>query len=66
MYFHIKICFSSLVGHCHPYVVTQIYKQMGACATNNRYLHDNPVILADKLAKTLPKGLDQIFYTNSG
>jgi len=39
---------------------------MGACATNNRYLHDNPVILAEKLAKTLPKGLDQIFYTNSG
>jgi 4-aminobutyrate aminotransferase-like enzyme len=55
-----------LVGHCHPYVVTQIYKQMGACATNNRYLHDNTVILAEKLAKTLPKGLDQIFYTNSG
>jgi 4-aminobutyrate aminotransferase-like enzyme len=58
--------FSFSVGHCHPYVVTQIYKQMGACATNNRYLHDNTVILAEKLAKTLPKGLDQIFYTNSG
>ncbi|CAF1278658.1 unnamed protein product [Rotaria magnacalcarata] len=54
------------VGHCHPYVVKQIYKQMGACATNNRYLHDNTVILAEKLAKTLPKSLDQIFYTNSG
>lgn len=53
------------VGHCHPYVVQQIYKQMGACATNNRYLHDNTVILAEKLAKTLPKGLEQTFYTNS-
>ncbi|CAF4938432.1 unnamed protein product, partial [Rotaria socialis] len=39
---------------------------MGACATNNRYLHDNTVILAEKLAKTLPKSLDQFFYTNSG
>ncbi len=58
--------FSLLVGHCHPYVVTQIYKQMGACATNNRYLHDNTVILAEKLAKTCPEGLDQLFYTNSG
>jgi len=58
--------FFSVVGHCHPYVVTQIYKQMGACATNNRYLHDNTVILAEKLAKTFPKGLDQIFYTNAG
>ena len=39
---------------------------MGACATNNRYLHDNTVILAEKLTKTLPKSLEQIFYTNSG
>ncbi|CAF0974304.1 unnamed protein product [Rotaria sordida] len=54
------------VGHCHPYVVTQVSKQMSACATNNRYLHDNTVILAEKLSKTLPKSLDQIFYTNSG
>ncbi|CAF1339167.1 unnamed protein product [Adineta ricciae] len=54
------------VGHCHPYVCNQIYKQMGACATNNRYLHDNTVVLAEKLAKTLPKSLEQIFYTNSG
>ena len=54
-----------LVGHCHPYVNKQIYRQMGACATNNRYLHDNTVILAEKLSKTLPKGLEQMFYTNS-
>ena len=54
------------VGHCHPHVVSQINRQMGACATNNRYLHDNTVILAEKLAKTLPESLNQIFYTNSG
>ncbi|UJR14885.1 hypothetical protein I4U23_001869 [Adineta vaga] len=53
------------VGHCHPYVNKQIYRQMGACATNNRYLHDNTVILAEKLIKTLPEGLNQFFYTNS-
>jgi len=58
--------FNLLVGHCHPYVNKQIYKQMGACATNNRYLHDNTVILAEKLTKTLPKSLEQVFYTNSG
>jgi len=39
---------------------------MGACATNNRYLHDNTVILAERLTKTLPQGLEQVFYTNSG
>ncbi|CAF3926348.1 unnamed protein product [Rotaria sordida] len=54
------------VGHCHPYVNNEIYKQMSACATNNRYLHDNTVILAERITKTLPKGLEQIFYTNSG
>ncbi|CAF3625412.1 unnamed protein product [Rotaria socialis] len=53
------------VGHCHPYVNKQIYKQMCLCATNNRYLHDNTVILAEKISKTLPKGLEQVFYTNS-
>lgn len=53
------------VGHCHPYVNEQIYKQMCVCATNNRYLHDNTVILAEKISKTLPKGLEQVFYTNS-
>jgi ethanolamine-phosphate phospho-lyase len=66
VYLNIKFYFYLSVGDCHPHVVIQIYKQMGACATNNRYLHDNTVILAEKLAKTLPKGLDQIFYTNSG
>ncbi|CAF3926327.1 unnamed protein product [Rotaria sordida] len=54
------------VGHCHPYINNQVYKQMSACATNNRYLHDNTVILAERITKTLPKGLEQIFYTNSG
>ena len=58
--------FAFSVGHCHPYVVKQIEKQMAACATNNRYLHDNTVILAERLAKTLPSHLTQIFYTNSG
>ncbi|CAF1310550.1 unnamed protein product [Adineta steineri] len=53
------------VGHCHSYVNKQIYRQMGACATNTRYLHDNTVILAEKLSKTLPENLQQIFYTNS-
>jgi ethanolamine-phosphate phospho-lyase len=64
--FSMCFLFALSVGHCHPDVVTQIYKQMGACATNNRYLHDNTVILAEKLSKTLPQGLDQFFYTNSG
>ncbi|CAF0739556.1 unnamed protein product [Didymodactylos carnosus] len=54
------------VGHCHPHVTQQVHKQTGACETNNRYLHDNPIILAEKLCKTLPEDLHQVFYTNSG
>jgi len=64
-YFNSRFLFRFLVGHCHPYVNKQIYRQMGACATNNRYLHDNTVILAERIAKTLPEGLEQVFYTNS-
>ncbi|XP_077288028.1 5-phosphohydroxy-L-lysine phospho-lyase [Arctopsyche grandis] len=54
------------VGHCHPYVVQAGCKQMGLISTNNRYLHDQLVVLAQRLAATMPEELSVCFLVNSG
>jgi Ser/Thr protein kinase RdoA (MazF antagonist)/murein DD-endopeptidase MepM/ murein hydrolase activator NlpD len=45
------------VGHCHPAVVAAGQRQMAMLNTNTRYLHDNIVELARRLAGMLPDPL---------
>ncbi len=40
--------------------------QMSVLNTNNRFLHDNIVMLAEKLADTFPGDLSVCFIVNSG
>lgn len=54
------------VGHCHPRVVAAGQRQMAELNTNTRYLHDNLVEYALRLAATLPEPLSVVFFTNSG
>ncbi|KAG7307781.1 hypothetical protein JYU34_006374 [Plutella xylostella] len=54
------------VGHCHPHVVEAGRNQMSLISTNNRYLHDELVILAERLVKTMPEPLSVCFFVNSG
>ncbi|CAH2991767.1 unnamed protein product [Chilo suppressalis] len=54
------------VGHCHPHVVEAGRNQMSLISTNNRYLHDDMVILAKRLVKTMPEPLSVCFFVNSG
>jgi ethanolamine-phosphate phospho-lyase len=54
------------VGHCHPHVVEAGRNQMSLISTNNRYLHDEIVILAERLVKTMPEPLSVCFFVNSG
>ncbi|XP_014468400.1 PREDICTED: alanine--glyoxylate aminotransferase 2-like [Dinoponera quadriceps] len=54
------------VGHCHPDVVQAGQQQMALLATNSRFLHDNLVICASRLASTLPEPLSVCFLVNSG
>jgi 4-aminobutyrate aminotransferase-like enzyme len=54
------------VGHCHPRVVAAGQAQMARLNTNTRYLHDNIVEYAQRLAGTLPSSLSVVFLTNSG
>lgn len=54
------------VGHCHPDVIEAGYEQMKTLNTNSRFLHDNLVMLAEKITLTMPEGLDVVYFTNSG
>uniref|UniRef100_A0A1B6KV85 Uncharacterized protein n=2 Tax=Graphocephala atropunctata TaxID=36148 RepID=A0A1B6KV85_9HEMI len=54
------------VGHCHPDVVKAAVEQMGVLNTNNRFLHDNLVLCAQKLTSLFPDPLSVCFLVNSG
>ncbi len=55
-----------VVGHAHPRVVEAIAGQAATLNTNTRYLHQHVVELAERLAATLPDGLDTVMFVNSG
>lgn len=54
------------VGHCHPHVVKTVSRQLAALNTNTRYLFDNVVSYAERLAATLPDDLGSCIFVNSG
>ena len=54
------------VGHCHPRVVEAAAKQLALLNTNTRYLHENIVEYAERLAATLPGPLEVCFFVCSG
>jgi len=54
------------VGHSHPRVVQAARAQMALLNTNTRYLHNNLVDYAERLAATLPDPLRVCFFLNSG
>ncbi|XP_049730423.1 5-phosphohydroxy-L-lysine phospho-lyase isoform X5 [Elephas maximus indicus] len=54
------------VGHCHPVVVQAAHEQNRVLNTNSRYLHDNIVNYARRLAETLPEQLCVFYFLNSG
>lgn len=58
--------FWTAVGHCHPSVTKAATDQMDLLNTNTRFLHDNLVLYADRLAATLPERLSVFYFVNSG
>ncbi|XP_014244846.1 ethanolamine-phosphate phospho-lyase [Cimex lectularius] len=54
------------VGHCDDTVVRKSAEQMSILNTNNRFLHDNLVLCAERLSNTFPEHLSVCFFTNSG
>lgn len=54
------------VGHCHPSITEAAAAQMDLLNTNSRFLHDNIVLYANRLASTLPSQLCVFYFVNSG
>jgi 4-aminobutyrate aminotransferase-like enzyme/Ser/Thr protein kinase RdoA (MazF antagonist) len=54
------------VGHSHPAVVAAVDRQTRRLTTNTRYLVDEVVDYADRLAALLPDPLDVVMFVNSG
>ncbi|XP_065137258.1 5-phosphohydroxy-L-lysine phospho-lyase [Paramisgurnus dabryanus] len=61
-------CISNVqhVGHCHPSITEAAAAQMDLLNSNTRFLHDNIVLYAQRLAATLPKKLSVFYFVNSG
>lgn len=54
------------VGHCHPHVVAAICKQIETLNTHTRYLHENVIELAERLAGKCPQELDNVMFSCTG
>lgn len=61
-------CYNNVphVGHCHPYVIGAIERQMRQLNTNTRYLSETSIAYAERLTATLDKSLTAVIYVNSG
>ncbi|MFC4248755.1 aminotransferase class III-fold pyridoxal phosphate-dependent enzyme [Natribaculum luteum] len=55
-----------VVGHAHPGVAAATGGQVRKLATNTRYLHEAPVMLAERILATMPDELDRVMFVNSG
>ena len=54
------------VGHCHPQVVAALCGQARLLNTHTRYLHDNVVMLAERISQKLPASLDTTMFCCTG
>jgi len=61
-------CYNNVasVGHCHPHVVQALSRQAATLNTHTRYLHDNVVRYAERLADTLPGDLSVCMFVCTG
>ena len=61
-------CYNNVasVGHCHPRVVSALSEQAAMLSTHTRYLHENVVHYAERLAATLPGELSVCMFCCTG
>ena len=61
-------CYNNVasVGHCHPHVVGALARQAATLNTHTRYLHDNVVRYAERLAATMPGDLGVCYFVCTG
>lgn len=54
------------IGHANSRVSAAIDSQNRKLTTNTRYLHESIVELSENLLDTMPDGIDQLLFVNSG
>ena len=61
-------CYNNVasVGHCHPRVVSALTGQAAMLNTHTRYLHENMVRYAERLAASLPGRLEVCTFVCTG
>ncbi|HRW28441.1 MAG TPA: aminotransferase class III-fold pyridoxal phosphate-dependent enzyme [Emcibacteraceae bacterium] len=61
-------CYNNVVsvGHCNPTVVKALCDQASTLNTHTRYIHENVVVLAEKLAAKFPEKLDTCIFVCTG
>jgi 4-aminobutyrate aminotransferase-like enzyme/Ser/Thr protein kinase RdoA (MazF antagonist) len=61
-------CYNNVasVGHCHPHVVAALARQAATLNTHTRYLHDNVVRYAERLAGKFPPDLSVCYFVCTG
>ncbi|MFV0278267.1 MAG: aspartate aminotransferase family protein [Parahaliea sp.] len=61
-------CYNNVasVGHCHPRVTAALCQQAQTLNTHTRYLHQEVVNYAERLAATFPEGLDMCLLVCTG
>ncbi len=61
-------CYNNVphVGHCHPYVTEAIVRQARRLNTNTRYITDESLDYAARLAATAGPALSAVVFVNSG
>lgn len=54
------------VGHCHPYVVEAIQRQLTTLNTNTRYIQQSILNYSEQLLGTMPAELGHVMFTCTG
>ncbi|WP_422750112.1 aspartate aminotransferase family protein [Mycobacterium sp. WMMD1722] len=54
------------VGHCHPYVVDAVHRQLATLNTNTRYLQQSILDYSERLLSTMPAELGHVMFTCTG
>ena len=54
------------VGHCHPYVVDAVSRQLAVLNTHTRYLFDGIYSYAERLLATFPAEISNVVFTCTG
>jgi 4-aminobutyrate aminotransferase-like enzyme len=54
------------VGHCHPYVIEAVHKQLATLNTNTRYIQQSILDYSEQFLATLPAELENVMFTCTG